>query len=87
LELRQNVRTIAQERGFDLRERYQRVSAHTVLGRFMRPIKNREDLLARMEKYRDFEIGSIQVDAVELVTHDYYHHEKETVQKFALGVR
>jgi 2'-5' RNA ligase len=87
LELRQSVRKIAQECGFALRERYQRVSAHTVLGRFMRPIQNREGLLARMEKYRDLEIGSVPIDEVELTLHDYYHHEKETIQKFALGVR
>lgn len=87
LELRQNVRKAAQQCGFDLHERYQSISAHTVFGRFISPIKNREALLSRIQEFHDFEIGAIQVHELDLVIHDCYHHEKEDIQKFTLGVR
>lgn len=87
LELRQNVRKAAQQCGFDLHERYQSISAHTVFGRFISSIKNRESLLAKIQEYHDFEIGVIQVRELDLVIHDCYHHEKKEIQKFTLDKR
>lgn len=87
LELRQNVRSLAQQCGFDLRERYQSLSAHTVFGRFTSPIKNRQALLDKIQEYHAFELGAFQVRELDLVIHDCYHHEKEEIQKFTLGIR
>lgn len=85
LELRRNVRDVARQCGFELHERYQSISAHTVCGRFIASIKNREALLASIQTYRDFEIGAMQVRELDLVIHDCYHHEKEEIQKFILS--
>ncbi|HBF34779.1 TPA: hypothetical protein DDW35_09470, partial [Candidatus Sumerlaeota bacterium] len=49
------------------------------------PVSNREQLLAKIQEYHDFEIGTIRVDEIDLVIHDCYHRRKEEIQKFVLG--
>jgi 2'-5' RNA ligase len=87
LKLRDKIRKIATERGFDLKERYQSISAHATIERFMTNVSNSEQLLARVQNYHDFEIGTIRVNELELVIHDWYHSQKEEIRKFILRTR
>lgn len=83
-QLRGKLRKIAIERDFDLKERYQSISAHTTIGRFMTKISNNGQFLERIREYHDFEIGTIRVNELELVIHDWYNSQKEEIKKFIL---
>lgn len=85
LALRERVRKIAQEHAFDLRERYQSISAHAAIGRFVSKVSHGAQLLKKIDEYHDFEIGTFRVEELELVIHDCYHHRKEEVQRFGLN--
>jgi 2'-5' RNA ligase len=83
-QLRDKIREIALERGFNLKERYQSISAHSTIVRFKSNLRNREQLLATVQNCYDLDIGVIRVRELELVIHNWYHSKKEMVRKFRL---
>ena len=83
--LRDRLRSIAMEQGFDLRERYQSISAHSTIIRYKSALQNREKFLTTLEKYKRFNIGGLKVNELELVIHDWYNRRREAIGKFYLG--
>ena len=83
--IRDRIRRTAIERGFDLKERYQSISAHTTIARFRSKISNSDQLLSLIEDYRNVEIGTVRVNELALMVHDWYHHRKTEIHKFFLN--
>jgi 2'-5' RNA ligase len=83
-ELRDNIRRLAPQYDFELKERYQSISAHVTIGRFASKLENPEIFIRKIEAYRDYPIGVIQVNQLELVIHDWYNSRKNVLQKFFL---
>ena len=83
-ELRGNIRRFATQYGFELKERYQSISAHVTIGRFISKLENHEQFIRKIDAYQDFKIGVIEVNQLELVVHDWYNSRKNKLQKFLL---
>jgi 2'-5' RNA ligase len=84
-QLRSKIRRIVTEEGIDFKERYQSLSAHVTIARFKTILNNREKLLELIEEYRDLEIGSVTINELDLVVHDWYNAKKEIIYKFVLN--
>jgi 2'-5' RNA ligase len=83
-EIRNNIRRFAALSGFDLKERYQSISAHVTIARFKAQVENCEGFIQKIEDYRDFQVGVVRVNQMELVIHDWYNSQKNEIQKFIL---
>jgi hypothetical protein len=83
-QLRDKIRKIAAEYDFNLEERYQSISAHVTIARFISKAVSSELLLAKIGDYHDFEIGVTRVNDLELVIHDWYNSRKNVIRKFIL---
>lgn len=84
LQLRERIRKIAPEHGIHLQERYQSISAHSTMVRFKKNLQNRAELLGIVQKYSEFDIGTSNVNEIELTVHDWYNRKKEGIRKFIL---
>lgn len=61
-------------------QRYLIHTAHATVFRFKETLEQKEKFLEIVEKYRDYDFGTFEVDAIELVYNDWYHQE-ELVKK------
>lgn len=84
-DLRHQMRKIAHEEGINLQERYQSISAHSTMVRFKSAFQNRREFLTVVQNFHDLEIGTVLVNELELVIHDWYNRRKEVIKKFVLN--
>jgi 2'-5' RNA ligase len=72
--LRERLRIQLRARGLDasLDQRYRLVTAHATLLRFAAPLRQPARFAALLEELRHAPLGSMQVDALELVVNDWY---------------
>lgn len=82
--LRSQIRKNALENDFNLKERYQTVSAHSTIIRFRKKLRNIEKLSEIVQEYNNFNIGVMNVNKLELVVHDWYNCKKEIIEEFFL---
>ncbi|WP_163515771.1 mutarotase [Gelidibacter japonicus] len=68
-------------------ERYLIQTAHTTVFRFTEPLKQKERFLELVEKYRNHDFGSFQVNKLELSYNDWYHRERlvTRLHEFKIG--
>jgi 2'-5' RNA ligase len=83
-QLRERIRKNAIDQRIDLQERYQSISAHSTIVRFKSNLRHREELLTVAQKYHQIDLGSLQVNQLDLVIHDWYNRKKETIRSFIL---
>ena len=57
-------------------KRYAIQTAHSTVIRFRQVLKNKDQLLKLVEKYRDFDFGTFEVHNMELVYNDWYQRKK-----------
>lgn len=57
-------------------KRYAIQTAHSTIIRFKQALKNKDQLLEVVEKYRDFDFGTFDVQEMELVYNDWYQRKK-----------
>lgn len=77
-DLRNNLRTNFQGSGLEesIDKRYAIQTAHSTVVRFQKPIKNKEELISILERYRDYNFGKFKVESYYLVYNDWYQREK-----------
>jgi len=89
--LRERLRSALRARGLDgtLDGRYRLVTAHATLLRFMRPLLRPARFARELEALRDVALGTMQVDAVQLVVNDWYMSSGslQQVENFTLAQR
>ena len=89
--LRSRLRDALRARGLgaSLDERYRLVTAHMTLLRFAAPPRDPARLAAALAELRDAPLGTMRVDAVELVVNDWYMSSEalEVVERLALTGR
>ncbi|MBA6153560.1 AKAP7-like phosphoesterase domain-containing protein [Gelidibacter maritimus] len=68
-------------------ERYLIQTAHATVFRFTEPLKQKERFLELVEKYRNHDFGSFQVNKLELSYNDWYHRERlvTNLHEFKIG--
>lgn len=59
-----------------LDKRYAIQTAHSTIMRFKAPLKSPDKLLQLIAQYRDFDFGTFEVNAIELVYNDWYQREQ-----------
>lgn len=84
-QIRNKLRSLAREQQVGLEQRYHRTSAHFTGMRFRSTLKNRSEFLKIVQEYNFAAIGSLRVDELELVVHDWYNRRKEIIKKFVLA--
>ncbi|RDC55493.1 mutarotase [Pedobacter chinensis] len=57
-------------------KRYAIQTAHSTIIRFRTELQNKNALLELIEKYRDFDFGTFEVNKIELVYNDWYQREQ-----------
>ncbi|TCD11115.1 mutarotase [Pedobacter frigidisoli] len=57
-------------------KRYAIQTAHSTIVRFRSELTYKTELLALMEKYRDYDFGTFEVSKIELVYNDWYQRER-----------
>ena len=57
-------------------KRYAIQTAHSTIIRFKQALKNKDQLLEIVEKYRNFDFGTFEVHEMELVYNDWYQRKK-----------
>jgi len=57
-------------------KRYTIQTAHSTIIRFRTELENKNALLELIEKYRDFDFGTFEVNKIELVYNDWYQREQ-----------
>lgn len=87
--LRQSIRHTFRSTGLQqsIDQRYSIQTAHATVVRFRKPLLNAAGVLAAVEKYRAWPIGTFEVDQVELVANDWYQRTANTVRlaTYSLG--
>lgn len=73
--LRDNFRNSGLEQSID--KRYAIFTAHITVVRFREKIKDKDKILALLEKYRDFDFGTFKVENYDLVFNDWYQRESK----------
>lgn len=70
-------------------KRYTLQTAHSTVVRFRKEIINKSRFISFLEKYRNFNFGTFQVNRFELVANDWYQRKEkvETLSKFKLNSR
>ncbi|WP_443939759.1 2'-5' RNA ligase family protein [Pedobacter sp. MW01-1-1] len=56
--------------------RYAIQTAHSTVIRFREPLKDEKALINLIEKYRDFDFGTFEVETLELVYNDWYQRKR-----------
>lgn len=72
--LRRDFKDATLEQSMD--ERYVIRTAHATVLRFSEQLKQKEEFLGLLEKYRNHDFGTFQVNQLELSYNDWYHQEK-----------
>ena len=82
--IRKNLRQSILNHHLKLDERYPTMSSHITIGRFKKPIENREGLIEYLQKYNHVYFGEFVVGEIELVYHNWYDSKKEILEKYHL---
>ena len=79
--LRQRLRDVFKQSGLrtSIDKRYLIETAHCTAVRFRSPIQNSERLLECLEKYRNYDFGSIHLNRFDLVFNDWYQRKANTI--------
>ena len=77
-QLRQHFKNSNLQQSID--KRYSIQTAHSTIVRLRKPLLNRSAWLECVEAHRDFDFGTFEVEALELVFNDWYHR-KERVRE------
>jgi len=82
--LRSNFHNSRLQQSID--QRYSIATAHTTVMRFQNKFKNKELLLEKIEKYRNFNFGTFKPNSIELVYNDWYQKVEnvKTIQLFKI---
>ncbi|CAF1233508.1 unnamed protein product [Adineta steineri] len=77
-ELRNQLRTLFKTSSLrqTIEERYFLQTAHVTVVRFRKAFTAREEFLKLLEDYKDYDFGTMTVNEIELVYHDWYVREK-----------
>jgi len=88
-DIRDNLRVVFENSDLEqsIDKRYALKTAHSTVVRFRDEVMDKEKYLAVIEKYRDFDFGSFEVDTVEFVSNDWYQRieNAQTLGVFILG--
>lgn len=76
--LRQAFKNSGLEESMD--ERYHIQTAHATVFRFKEPLRDKNQFIQTVERYRDFDFGVFRVEAIELVFNNWYHQEASVVK-------
>ncbi|MCF8714118.1 mutarotase [Joostella atrarenae] len=68
--LRADFKSTTLEQSLD--KRYAIKTSHVTIARFLNSIQNTEKLISFLDKYRNYDFGSSNVDAMDLVHNDWY---------------
>jgi 2'-5' RNA ligase len=73
-DLRDNLRLTFKNSGLEqsIDQRYKLQTAHSTVVRFRNEVKKQSEFMAVIDKYRDFDFGTFNVDHIELVFNDWY---------------
>ncbi|MBD8489934.1 mutarotase [Echinicola sp. CAU 1574] len=74
-QLRDNFKGADLEQSLD--KRYAIQTAHSTIMRFSSPLLRKEQLIAKIEQYKDHDFGSFTVDSLELVYNDWYQRDSK----------
>lgn len=87
--LRSRLRDALRARGLGatLDQRYRLVTAHMTLMRFAAPPRDPARLAAALAELRDAPLGTMRVEALELVVNDWYMSDAAVVERLALTGR
>jgi 2'-5' RNA ligase len=77
VEIRKIIRELLKAYGMKNDERYESESAHITFCRFKNPLMNPERFIATVKNNISYEIGVEQIDAIELVEHDWYNKKSK----------
>ncbi|HPR99975.1 MAG TPA: hypothetical protein PLA90_00370 [Candidatus Sumerlaeota bacterium] len=83
--MRTRIREEAARRGLPLLERYETLSAHVSLARYIRPETDREKVESLVREYDGRAFGEQPVRNLVLVHHDWYNHASRLLADLALG--
>lgn len=75
--LRENFKNSTLQQTID--SRYTISTAHATVMRFQEDIQHPEQLIAVIEKFRDFDFGEFKVENLELVYNDWYQRKNNTI--------
>ena len=75
--LRESFKNSTLEQSID--SRYTIAAAHSTVMRFQEKLENTKQLIQVAEKFRDYNFGKFQVKKLELVYHDWYQREGNTI--------
>ncbi|MEK1414503.1 hypothetical protein HCZ20_03085, partial [Limosilactobacillus fermentum] len=67
-----------------LKERYQQTTAHVTVARQQAPLIDPHQDLATLATLANLNFGTLVVDQVELVVHDWYNSRKRVLAKLSL---
>ncbi len=82
--MRTRIREEAARRGLPLLERYETLSAHVSLARYIRPETDREKVESLVWKYKDCLFEEYPVRDLVLVHHDWYNHDSRLLARLSL---
>ncbi|HNY27297.1 MAG TPA: hypothetical protein PKH31_07950 [Candidatus Sumerlaeota bacterium] len=83
--MRTRIRQEAARRGLPLLERYETLSAHVSLARYIRPEADREKVESLVRECEGRAFGEQPVRNLVLVHHDWYNHASRLLADLALG--
>jgi 2'-5' RNA ligase len=77
-EIRDNLRAAFKNSNLEqsLDKRYSIQTAHSTVVRFKKQFEKKESFLETIEKYKNFDFGSFNVNKFELVSNDWYQREE-----------
>jgi len=78
--LRNNLRIAFKDSNLEqsLDRRYLLQTAHATVVRFREPLTQKDEFLEILDKYRNYNFGSMLTNCIELVYNDWYQREKNT---------
>jgi len=77
-DLRNIIRKECVRHGFELKERHQQTWAHSAIMRFKKKLKNPELFVNEIETLRNTDFGSVKVNKILFVLHDWYNIKEKT---------
>lgn len=80
---REQLRKSFRESNLELQERYETISSHITIARFMNKLENPKELLSYVEKEHYF--GKMKVDSIEFAFHNWYDTRKKVLGEFTLS--
>ena len=83
--LRKGFKSAPLEQSMD--ERYLIQTAHATVFRFKTELQQKKKFLEVVQKYRDYDFGTFDVDEIELVYNNWYHQERlvNKLHRFKIG--